>query len=299
MITPVSRPHVSTSDEPPIYFLGLPTNLRAAGDNTNGAFGLVDSVMPAGFASPYHTHRQEDEAFYLVDGEMAFVCGDQWTFAGPGTYVFGPRHIPHGFKVMGDRPARMLLLCAPSGFEQFVLEMSEPAPAPPDMAKLMAVAAKYDIEIHGPLPDSPAPPAGWGASAPDVERVCRRWIQAFNNRDWAADAALQGPGFRAHLSGTPNALDSAGWAVFTRAFASAFPDARITIDACVVQGDTAFARWTLTGTHQGEFHGIPPSGHRISIAGLEQNRVAGGLIVEHWGMFDNIALLQQIGAMPA
>jgi hypothetical protein len=49
----------------------------------------------------------------------------------------------------------MLLLCAPGGFDQFVVEMSEPAPAPPDMAKLMTVAAKYKIDIHGPLPDGP------------------------------------------------------------------------------------------------------------------------------------------------
>ena len=84
---------------------------------------------------------------------MAFVCDGQWTQAKAGTFVFGPRNIPHGFKVLGDKPARLLLLCAPGGFEQFVLDMSEPAPAPPDMAKLMAVAAKYQIDIHGPLPE--------------------------------------------------------------------------------------------------------------------------------------------------
>jgi hypothetical protein len=63
--------------------------------------------------------------------------------------------IPHGFKVIGDSAARMLLLCTPGGFEQFVVEMSVPTPAPPDMAKLVAVAAKYQIEIQGPLPEQP------------------------------------------------------------------------------------------------------------------------------------------------
>jgi hypothetical protein len=84
---------------------------------------------------------------------MAFVCDGNWTIAGPGTYVFGPRNIPHGFKVLGDVPARMLLLCIPGGFAQFVVEMSEPTPAPPDMAKLVALAAKYSIDILGPLPE--------------------------------------------------------------------------------------------------------------------------------------------------
>ena len=149
------QPDVNTTSEPSIYFLGLPTIVRATGQTTNGAFGLVENSMPPGFASPYHTHHLEDEAFYVLEGEMAFVCDGTWTFAKRGTYIFGPRNIPHGFKVLGNSPARMLLLCAPGGFDQFVVEMSEPAPAPPDMTKLMTVAAKYKIDIHGPLPDGP------------------------------------------------------------------------------------------------------------------------------------------------
>jgi quercetin dioxygenase-like cupin family protein len=147
------QPYSNSIDAPPFYFLGLPTILRATGQTTNGAFGLVEQVLPPGFASPYHTHQLEDEAFYVLEGEMAFVIDGQWTQARAGTFLFGPRNIPHGFKVLGDQPARLLLLCAPGGFEQFVLDMSEPAPAPPDMAKLMAVAAKYQIDIHGPLPE--------------------------------------------------------------------------------------------------------------------------------------------------
>ena len=156
MITQGLQPHVNTSEEPPIYFLGLPTILRATGQTTNGAFGLIENLMPPGFASPYHTHHLEDEAFYVVAGHMAFVCDGHWTMAGPGSFVFGPRNIPHGFKVVGDAPAHMLLLCTPGGFEQFVAELSEPAPAPPDMAKLVAVAAKFTIDVHGPLPEQPA-----------------------------------------------------------------------------------------------------------------------------------------------
>jgi quercetin dioxygenase-like cupin family protein len=153
MITQALQPFANTTDEPPIYFLGLPTHVRATSQTTNGGFGLVDSLMPPGFASPYHTHHLEDEAFYVVEGHMAFVCDGQWTMAGPGTFVFGPRNIPHGFKVVGDAPAHMLLLCTPGGFEQFVVELSEPAPAPPDMAKLATVAAKFSIDVLGPLPE--------------------------------------------------------------------------------------------------------------------------------------------------
>ena len=159
MIPQGLQPYVNTNEEPPIYFLGLPTILRATRQTTNGAFGLVENLMPPGFASPYHTHHLEDEAFYVLEGDMAFVCDGNWTIAGPGTYVFGPRNIPHGFKVLGDAPARMLLLCTPGGFDQFVAEMSEPTPAPPDMAKLMAMAAKYSVDILGPLPEQTDVPA--------------------------------------------------------------------------------------------------------------------------------------------
>ena len=148
------RAFVNTSGDRPVYFLGLPTLLRAAGASTGGAFGLVEHLtMPPGFASPYHTHRREDESFYVLEGTIAFIVDDVWTTVPAGGFVFGPRGIRHGFKVVGDAPARMLLLCTPAGFEQFVVQLGEAAPVPPDMAKLMALAAAYEIDIHGPLPE--------------------------------------------------------------------------------------------------------------------------------------------------
>jgi steroid delta-isomerase-like uncharacterized protein len=83
------------------------------------------------------------------------------------------------------------------------------------------------------------------------------------------------------------------------AFTTGFPDSRISIEACIAEGDTVVTRWTLTGTHQGMFQGIPPTGRAVRFNGIEFNRVLKGRLVEHWSMFDNLALLQQIGAMPA
>jgi hypothetical protein len=84
------------------------------------------------------------------------VCDGKWLTAGPGDFVFGPRNVPHGFKVTGTTPAHTLILVTPGGFERFVKELSEPAgtpPSRPDMAKVMAVAANYGVEILGPLPE--------------------------------------------------------------------------------------------------------------------------------------------------
>ena len=157
MIDPALKPHSNTREDAAFRFLGMPTLMRSTSEKTNGAFGLMEHwSMPPGFASPYHVHHREDEAFYVVEGEMSFVCNGEWIRGGPGTYVFGPREIPHGFKVIGTAPARMLLMCTPGGFERFVLDLAEDLTSPltpPDLQRLVTVAAQYQVDILGPLPE--------------------------------------------------------------------------------------------------------------------------------------------------
>ena len=147
MIAQDRKPQLNTRADQPFRFLGVPTTLRATRETTGGAFGLVESSsMPPGFGSPYHVHHREDESFYVIEGEIAVVVDGQWHYAGPGTFVHGPRDVPHGFAVIGTRPARMLLLATPGGFEQFVLALRTPldtAPEPPDMAALMEASARW------------------------------------------------------------------------------------------------------------------------------------------------------------
>ncbi len=152
----ITQPYGLRRDEGmTLWFLGIPTHVLATAEQTGGAFGLLEHVIPAGAASPWHVHHAEDEAFYVVEGEMTFLCGDQRLRAGPGTFVYGPRDIPHGFRVEGTQPARLLLQCTPGGFERFVIDLSESTPpsGPPDFAKMMALAAQYNSEILGPLPE--------------------------------------------------------------------------------------------------------------------------------------------------
>jgi predicted ester cyclase len=93
-------------------------------------------------------------------------------------------------------------------------------------------------------------------------------------------------------------LDNAAWSGFMQQFCTAFPDARITIEACVAEGDTVVSRWTLTGTHRAAFQGIAPTDRPVRFNGLEFNRVVEGRFVEHVSQFDLVSLLAQIGAMP-
>src|ERR1700756_3109707 len=122
---------VSHRGDAAFRFFGMPTQVRATAETTNGAFGLLEHwEMPPGFSSPYHVHSREDEQFYVLEGEMAFVCDGKWRRGVPGTYVFGPRGLAHGLKVIEDGPARMLLQCTPGGFEQFVVELGQPLEEP-------------------------------------------------------------------------------------------------------------------------------------------------------------------------
>jgi len=134
------------------WFFGARTWVRATSKTTGGVLGVIEQVADPGTGSPYHVHHNEDEEFYIIEGQLSFVSGEQSWVAGPGTFAFLPRDIPHGFEVVGDSPARFLLMMTPGGFENFVAELSEPAPAPPDMAKVMPAAARYGVEILGPLP---------------------------------------------------------------------------------------------------------------------------------------------------
>ena len=142
MIAQDRQPYSNTRQDNQFQFFGAPTVMRSTGDTTDGHFCLMESLaMPPELASPYHLHRNEDEAFYILEGTVAFLCGDTWRVAGPGTWVYGPRGIAHGSRVIGTTPARMLVQCAPAGFERFVRELSMPVdavPAPPDMGLLVA-----------------------------------------------------------------------------------------------------------------------------------------------------------------
>lgn len=197
MIGQDRRPQLNTRADEPFRFLGVPTTLRATSATTGGAFGLIEHAeMPPGFGSPYHVHHREDESFYVIDGEVAFVVDGQWHHAGPGTFVHGPRAIPHGFAVIGTRPARMLLLATPGGFEQFVVALRTPldsAPERPDMAALMAAAAHHGVDILGPLPDMPDELAtNRGDTRGAIDRLRVAHVAALNANDaagWTATFA--------------------------------------------------------------------------------------------------------------
>jgi predicted ester cyclase len=75
-------------------------------------------------------------------------------------------------------------------------------------------------------------------------------------------------------------------------------DWRMTIDGMIAEGDHVMVRWTFHGTHQGEFHGLPPTGRQVIYSGINIFRVAGGRIAEIWDSYDRLWLWQQLGVLP-
>jgi steroid delta-isomerase-like uncharacterized protein len=90
-----------------------------------------------------------------------------------------------------------------------------------------------------------------------------------------------------------------GFREFVVMYRTAFPDLRITVDEQIAEGETVVTRWTASGRNEGELMGMPATGKQATTAGININRVAGGKLVQGWGLFDQLGLLQQIGAVPA
>ena len=78
---------------------------------------------------------------------------------------------------------------------------------------------------------------------------------------------------------------------------AAFPDVRMDVEEMIAEGDKVVARVSVSGTHRGEFMGIAPTGNRVTIKGIDILRVADGKMVEHWGKFDDLGMMQQLGVI--
>lgn len=124
------------------------TRIKANGTQTGGNFALLEQSVPPGAGPPRHVHRREEESFYILEGEFGFEVGGREFVAGAGTFVLGPRDVPHRFWNAGKTDGRFLLIISPAGLEPFFEEYSRVlAETPNDQVRKAAVAAKYGIEF--------------------------------------------------------------------------------------------------------------------------------------------------------
>ena len=137
--------------------------IKASSEQTGGKYSVVEILAPDGYGSVVHVHHREDEGFYILEGEMDFYVGDQMIKAHPGSYLFGPRDVPHAFTFESGL-ARLLFVFSPAGLEGLIREMGEPArsltvppqldeePDEAELERMAAIGARYGAEILGPPP---------------------------------------------------------------------------------------------------------------------------------------------------
>ena len=156
-----TTPIVRDADEGETYnILNSLAIVKAAGEETNGSFGLVEQRSNAGHATPLHVHHADDELFYVLEGQLTYHVDGEEFVAGPGTTVFAPHDVPHAFRV--DEDDSRWLDFRTGGKEQFFADVGSPVdgyevpPADPPtdemQARLDEHTDAYDMEILGPSP---------------------------------------------------------------------------------------------------------------------------------------------------
>ncbi|WP_422930443.1 cupin domain-containing protein [Singulisphaera sp. PoT] len=139
-----------------VWVAGDRYTIKATGEDTGGAFSLVEAEVPPGGGPPPHQHGREDEAFYVIEGEVEFQADGKRSVAGPGCWITLAKGSVHSFKNLSQVTAKMLIFLTPAGFEQYFLEVGRPAspedtvpiiPTHEDIERMLALAPKYGIEM--------------------------------------------------------------------------------------------------------------------------------------------------------
>ncbi len=135
--------------------MALGVRFMIGGETTGNRFSLVEHPLPPrALGSPVHTHRNEDEYSFVLEGRVGVQLGDEVLEARPGDLVFKPRGLAHAFWNAGDAPARLLELISPAGFENYFRELAPLLAAPDrDEAAIDEVVARYEVDMDfGTIP---------------------------------------------------------------------------------------------------------------------------------------------------
>lgn len=129
---------------------GGPLTFKARGEQTNGALTLFENVIAPGDGPPLHTHADEDESWYVLQGALRFRLGDELAQAPAGSFVFVPRGTPHCFQNAGEEPARIIVMFTPSGMERFFDRFATLPAGPVDPDAFRSIGAEVGMDVMGP-----------------------------------------------------------------------------------------------------------------------------------------------------
>jgi quercetin dioxygenase-like cupin family protein len=160
-IEPITKPYRIASGEglANVWWKTGRMTVKAGGAETGQAFAQVEAGGPRGDATPRHVHHNEDETFYVLEGELTVVIGDDRVDLRPGDYLFAPRGIAHATIVRSER-ARYLTTISPAGLEELFVACGVPVTGDqppsdavmPPMDELVRLFAGYGVDIIGPPP---------------------------------------------------------------------------------------------------------------------------------------------------
>ena len=145
-----TKPYMLNNEEGQLLqALGASVSIKATSEQTGGVFNLFEVCCLPGFTTQLHIHYTEDVAIYILEGTLTFFWASEKKEAVAGSFFYQPRGTPHGFCVEGNTPAQILYMTVPAGFDRFMLEQR----LPNSIAEREKAAARYKIEILGPLPE--------------------------------------------------------------------------------------------------------------------------------------------------
>jgi predicted ester cyclase len=127
--------------------------------------------------------------------------------------------------------------------------------------------------------------------------AARQWVDAFNARDDEGEADARAADYIGHAPDSMHlpALDSDAWVAFLSTFLEGFPDLHLDVQDTVADEEMNAQRILFTGTHTGQFRGLPPTGRKVRFSGLEISRMVDGKAAEHWFQMDTLTMFEQLG----
>lgn len=143
-----------------LWHLGALLTFKALGTETNGQFWALEGLADRSMAVPLHSHSQEDEFWFVLDGTIRFITATEDRIGEPGTFVYIPRNVPHTFQILSET-ARWFGVGTPAGLDQWFFETGEPAKtltlppapaAPPNVEMIVATLRQYGTETLEPPP---------------------------------------------------------------------------------------------------------------------------------------------------
>ena len=149
-------PPLDADEDLALWVLGSLYTFKARGQQTGGAYAIVEATVLPGSGPPPHVHHAEDECFYVLDGEFSFLYEDRTIRGGQGTFLRVPKGVLHTFRNAGNEPARVLLVVSPAGLDEFWERVGLPAgdrltppkPEPGMMERVLALAPQYHLELR-------------------------------------------------------------------------------------------------------------------------------------------------------